>query len=39
VLNVVKLGPVMSDIDTQLDLFKPAVNDGAQAHPSSRVAK
>jgi DNA-binding transcriptional MerR regulator len=40
VLNVVKLGPVMSDLDTQLHLFAPAVDDAAvRSHPSNAAAK
>jgi DNA-binding transcriptional MerR regulator len=40
VLNVVKLGPVMSEVDTQLDLFAPAANgDVMRDHPSNRAAK
>jgi DNA-binding transcriptional MerR regulator len=39
VLNVVKLGPVMSEVDTQLDLFAPAANgDVMRDHPSNRRA-
>ncbi|MET1002384.1 MAG: MerR family transcriptional regulator [Acidimicrobiia bacterium] len=40
VLNVVKLGPVMSDLETQLHLFAPAAGDeAASAHPSNSAAK
>jgi DNA-binding transcriptional MerR regulator len=40
VLNVVKLGPVMSEVDTQLDLFAPAANgDAMRDHPSNTAAK
>ena len=40
VLNVVKLGPVMSDLETQLHLFAPeADHDATRAHPSNAAAK
>src|SRR5215510_11143275 len=40
VLNVVKLGPVMSDLESQLHLFAPTVEqDATRAHPSNAAAK
>jgi DNA-binding transcriptional MerR regulator len=40
VLNVVKLGPVVEDIDTQLELFAPAADrEAMRAHPSNAAAQ